>query len=117
MQVEIGVGIPPPELELFKHAMPLPAFYQTVRPQLLSPIPYSPQPLTRGRPQVMSAKRWGAAEAAAAGLVLEACPPDDLVPRAMAFAEHEARLCKVRPARLPRLWAGPRTVGGPRVPR
>ena len=41
IEVAIGVGIPPPEMELFKHAMPLPAFYQTV----------------------MAAKRWGAAEA------------------------------------------------------
>jgi len=72
IEVEIGVGIPPPELALFAHAMPRPAFYDTV----------------------MGAKRWGAEEALAAGLVSLACSHDTLFDEALAFAEKQARLAR-----------------------
>eukprot|EP01052_Picozoa_sp_SAG31_P050925 SAG31_NODE_11855_length_992_cov_0.856663_2_plen_156_part_00 len=115
----LTVAAAPPEMELFKHAMPLPAFYQTV----------------------MGAKRWSAAEAleqgttvgtvsfssgrrrllendnvlplarvaalcfcrnctlVSPGLILQACPIEKLLPQALAFAEQQAPLCKGRRGR------------------
>ena len=72
IEVEIGVGIPPPEMSLFKHAMDQPSFYATV----------------------MGAKRWTAQEALRAGLITKACPEETLFQDALAFAEKQARLAK-----------------------
>ena len=70
IEVEIGVGIPPPEMELFKHIMPLPAYYETV----------------------MGAKRWGAKEALQHGLIVAACPKETLFEQALAYAKSQVPL-------------------------
>jgi hypothetical protein len=46
-EVAIGIDIPPPELELFRHAMPASAFHDTV----------------------LAARRWPGPDALAAGIV------------------------------------------------
>ena len=61
IEVEIGVGIPPPEMELFAHAVSKPAFYQTV----------------------MGAKRWGAADSLGEGLIVEACSVETLFEKSL----------------------------------
>jgi enoyl-CoA hydratase/carnithine racemase len=55
-ELEIGLTIPPPEVALFRHKIPAPAFHETV----------------------ILAKRWTAPAAVAAGFV-EAAVPNDLV--------------------------------------
>lgn len=72
IEIEIGVGIPPPEMELFRHVLPKPAFYETV----------------------MGAKRWGAQDALRAGLIVKASPRERLFDDALAFAESQAKLSK-----------------------
>jgi enoyl-CoA hydratase/carnithine racemase len=70
IEVEIGVGIPPPEMELFAHAVSKPAFYQTV----------------------MGAKRWGADDALDEGLIVAACPMEELYAESLQYAESQAKL-------------------------
>ena len=70
IEVEIGVGIPPPEMELFAHAVSKPAFYQTV----------------------MAAKRWGAVDALDEGLIVAACPMEQLYEQSLRYAESQAKL-------------------------
>lgn len=70
IEVEIGVGIPPPEMELFAHAVSKPAFYQTV----------------------MGAKRWGAVDALDEGLIVAACPMEQLFEESLRYAESQAKL-------------------------
>ena len=70
IEVEIGVGIPPPEMELFAHAVSKPAFYQTV----------------------MAAKRWGAVDALQEGLIVAACPMEQLYQESLQYAESQAKL-------------------------
>merc|ERR1712050_95059 len=72
IEVEIGVGIPAPELELFGHCMPKPDFYDTV----------------------MGAKRRTAADALRAGLIVKASSQEALLDDALAFAESKAKLGK-----------------------
>jgi hypothetical protein len=57
-------------MELFKHAMPLPAFYETT----------------------MGAKRWGASDALRSGLITKASPLSNLRTDALKFATQQAKL-------------------------
>mmetsp|Transcript_107940 Transcript_107940/g.240907 ORF Transcript_107940/g.240907 Transcript_107940/m.240907 type:complete len:326 (+) Transcript_107940:83-1060(+) len=70
VEMEIGVGIPPPEMEIFRHVLPLPAFYETV----------------------LGCKRWGAADSLRAGLIVKASPAERLFADALAYAETQAKL-------------------------
>jgi enoyl-CoA hydratase/carnithine racemase len=72
IEVEIGVGIPPPEMELFRHAMPPNAFFETT----------------------MGAKRWGAKDSLARGLIHGVSSAATLFDDALKFAENEARLAR-----------------------
>jgi len=78
VEIEIGAGIPPPEMALFKHIMSEPAFYQTV----------------------MGAKRWGAADALKEGLIVKASAAEDLFSDALSFAEEHARFARTAGRRL-----------------
>jgi enoyl-CoA hydratase/carnithine racemase len=73
-QVAIGIDIPSPELTLFKHAMPIHAFHQTV----------------------LEAKRWSGPEALAAGIVSAVHPMPQLLQAAVSTAEQLAQLGKKR---------------------
>eukprot|EP00931_Biecheleriopsis_adriatica_P120040 TRINITY_DN95193_c0_g1_i1.p1 TRINITY_DN95193_c0_g1~~TRINITY_DN95193_c0_g1_i1.p1 ORF type:complete len:318 (-),score=63.33 TRINITY_DN95193_c0_g1_i1:152-1042(-) len=72
IEVEIGVPTPPPEFTLFRHAVPADAYYSTV----------------------LEAKRWGAIEAAARGVVQKAVPGSELGRVAMEEAAKQAKLTK-----------------------
>lgn len=69
-ELAIGIDIPPPELELFRHAMPIHTFHDTV----------------------LSAKRWSGPESLAAGIVSAIHPPETLFQEALRFAEGQAKL-------------------------
>jgi len=71
-EIEIGVDIPPPEMELFRHAMPAPAFYETT----------------------LEARRWSGAEALRAGLVQGAVPGDQVLTETLTRAAAQAKLAK-----------------------
>lgn len=73
-EVELGMAIPEPELALFRHKMPINAFYETVQ----------------------FARRWTATDAAAAGFVQQTCPVDELRERAIGTAAEHAHLAKHR---------------------
>lgn len=73
-EVELGMAIPEPELALFRHKMPINAFYETVQ----------------------FAKRWTATDAHTAGFVQQACPLDELRERAIGTAAEHAHLAKHR---------------------
>ena len=69
-EVQVGVGIPPPEMELFKHCMPVNAYYETT----------------------LGAKRWGAREALEVGIVHKSCSDEHLLGEALKMAEQHSRL-------------------------
>lgn len=73
-ELELGFAIPEPELALFRHKMPLHAFYQTVQ----------------------LAKRWSSAEALAAGIVQQAVPLEAVVDTAVETAQSLTRLSRDR---------------------
>lgn len=68
-EVELGFAIPEPELALFRHKLPIHAFYETV----------------------MLAKRWSGPEALSAGIVQQICPADALLDEAVAEAQRMAK--------------------------
>lgn len=69
-EVDIGMVIPHPELALFRHKMPMNAYFETV----------------------MQAKRWAGPQAHEAGIVQQIEPLENLVPAAIAKAEELSRL-------------------------
>lgn len=69
-EVEIGMVIPEPELALFRHKIPMNAFFETVQ----------------------LARRWTGPDALAAGIVQKAEPLDTLLDSAVARAAEVARL-------------------------
>lgn len=69
-ELEIGLTIPEPEVALFRHKIPAPAFHETV----------------------MLARRWTGPAAVAAGFVEAAVPVDDVRPAAIERAASLARL-------------------------
>lgn len=73
-EVAIGIDIPPPELELFRHAMPVHSFHDTV----------------------LSAKRWSGPEAQGAGIVCQIHPPEKLWAATLKFTEGLTKLGKGR---------------------
>ena len=70
IEIAIGMPIPPPELTLFRHSMPVDAFHQTV----------------------LQAKRWVGEEAKKAGIVQQAVPRSELFEVALKQAESQAKL-------------------------
>lgn len=72
IEIEIGVGFPTPEMDLFRHVMSKPSWYQTV----------------------MGAKRWGAQDSLREGLIVKACGEEVLFSESLKFAEEQARLAK-----------------------
>jgi len=73
-ELEIGLTIPEPEVALFRHKIPAPAFHETV----------------------MLAKRWTAPAAVAAGFVEAAVPQDEVLAAAMDRAKALAHLAANR---------------------
>lgn len=73
-EVEIGMSIPEPELALFRHKMPISAFYETVQ----------------------FSKRWTGPEALAAGFVQAVCPLEEVRERAIALGHERAKLARHR---------------------
>ena len=73
-EVELGMTIPEPELALFRHKIPMPAFHQTVQ----------------------FAKRWGGRDALAAGIVQQATDLDSVLPAAIERAQGLAHLAANR---------------------
>ena len=69
-EVEIGMVIPDAELALFRHKLPANVFFETVQ----------------------LARRWTGPDAAAAGIISEACELSDLLPAAKARAAALAHL-------------------------
>tara|TARA_R110002072_G_scaffold31735_11_gene97624 strand:+ start:11025 stop:11744 length:720 start_codon:yes stop_codon:yes gene_type:complete len=69
-EVDIGMVIPNPELALFRHKMPLHAYFETV----------------------MQAKRWAGPQSLAAGFVQQIEPIENLLPAAIVKAEELSRL-------------------------
>lgn len=69
-ELELGFAIPEPELALFEHKMPRPAFHQTV----------------------VLAKRWTGPDALAAGIVQQTASADEVLPASMAAAEDLLRV-------------------------
>jgi enoyl-CoA hydratase/carnithine racemase len=69
-EVEIGMVIPPPELALFRHKLPMNVFFETVQ----------------------LARRWTGPDALAAGVVQRIEPVETLVDAAVARAAELARL-------------------------
>ncbi|MCP5027409.1 MAG: enoyl-CoA hydratase/isomerase family protein, partial [Actinomycetia bacterium] len=63
-EVELGFAIPEPELALFRHKIPMPAFFQTVQ----------------------LARRWTGPDALSAGIVQEAVEPADVRETALTMA-------------------------------
>jgi enoyl-CoA hydratase/carnithine racemase len=73
-EIEIGIKIPQPELALFRHKIPMPAFYQTVQ----------------------LARRWTGPDALAAGVVQQVTSQDSNLTTAIARAQSLAHLGKNR---------------------
>jgi enoyl-CoA hydratase/carnithine racemase len=73
-EVELGMSIPEPELALFRHKMPMNAFFETVQ----------------------LAKRWTGTEALAAGIVQQVADKDAVRDRAIETAAGLSRLAKSR---------------------
>lgn len=73
-ELQIGLTIPAPEIALFKHKIPAPAFHETV----------------------ILARRWTAPAAHAAGFVEQAVALDEVLPRAIARAAELAPLAANR---------------------
>ncbi len=73
-EVELGMTIPEPELALFRHKMPMNAFFETVQ----------------------FAKRWTAADALASGIVQQVAAKEAVRDRAIETAAGLARLGKSR---------------------
>jgi enoyl-CoA hydratase/carnithine racemase len=73
-EVELGFSIPEPELALFRHKMPMNAFFETVQ----------------------LARRWNAVDALAAGIVQQVAPQDAVRDEAIKTAEGLAKLAKNR---------------------
>lgn len=73
-ELELGFAIPEPELALFEHKMPRPAFHQTV----------------------VLAKRWTGPDALAAGIVQQCVPLENLAEAAMSTAGDLLRVAKNR---------------------
>ena len=73
-EVELGMTIPEPELALFRHKIPMPAFFQTVQ----------------------FARRWGGPEALAAGIVQQVTDLASNLPTAIERAQSLAHLAKNR---------------------
>lgn len=69
-EMQIGLTIPDPELALFRHKLPMSAFFETVQ----------------------LSKRWTGPAALAAGVVQQIAPLEDLAERAMAEAKRLAPL-------------------------
>ncbi len=69
-EVDIGMVIPNPELALFRHKMPMNAYFETV----------------------LQAKRWSAPLALEAGIAQQIEPLENLLPAAIARAEELSRL-------------------------
>lgn len=69
-EVELGMAIPEPELALFRHKVPMPAFHQTV----------------------MLARRWTGPDALANGIVQQLAEPDAVLADAVALAQRHAPL-------------------------
>lgn len=70
VEIEVGVGIPPPEMTIFDHIMSAPAALEST----------------------LAAKRWGAADALREGIVVQASPAEKLFKDALAYAERQAKL-------------------------
>ena len=73
-EIAIGIDIPPPELELFRYAMPPHAFNDTV----------------------LSARRWSGPESLANGIVCATHDGDKLWSEALRFAEQQTKLSNRR---------------------
>lgn len=73
-EMEIGIGIPDPELALFRHKLPMPAFYDTVQ----------------------LARRWTGPDAAAAGFVQHLADADAVLPTAVERARQLVPLARDR---------------------
>jgi len=73
-EVELGMTIPEPELALFRHKMPMPAFHQTVQ----------------------FARRWTGPEALKAGIVQQVADLDSVLPKAIERAQSLSHLAKNR---------------------
>ena len=73
-EIELGFAIPAPELALFRHKVPLPAFYETVQ----------------------LARRWTGPDALAAGMVQELADEDRVLEVAMERAGSMAHLARNR---------------------
>ena len=73
-EVELGMTIPDPELALFRHKMPMPAFFQTVQ----------------------FARRWSGPDALAAGIVQQVTDQASNLPKAIERAQSLAHLAKNR---------------------
>jgi enoyl-CoA hydratase/carnithine racemase len=69
-EVDIGMVIPNPELALFRHKMPLNAYFETV----------------------LQAKRWGGPQSLEAGIAQQIEPLESLLPAAISKAEELSRL-------------------------
>ena len=78
IEVEIGIGIPPPEMEMFGHIMPKHAWQKTV----------------------MGAHRWGGDEAKREGFVTDTATLETIVDKAYKFAVKESKLAKGPRGRL-----------------
>ncbi len=73
-EVELGMSIPEPELALFRHKMPLDAFFQTVQ----------------------LARRWNGPDALAAGIVQEVVDKDSVISASVEKAQSLAHLATNR---------------------
>lgn len=73
-EIELGMTIPEPELALFRHKIPMPAFFQTVQ----------------------FARRWTGPDALAAGIVQQVTDLASNVPKAIERAQSLAHLAKNR---------------------
>lgn len=73
-EMEIGIGIPDPELALFRHKMPISAFYETVQ----------------------LARRWTAVDAAAVGIVQHLAEADAVLSTAIERARSLVPLARNR---------------------
>lgn len=73
-EMELGMTIPEPELALFRHKMPMPAFFQTV----------------------LMARRWNGPDALAAGIVQQVTDLASNLPTAIERAQSLAHLAKNR---------------------
>lgn len=96
-EVELGFAIPEPELALFRHKMPRPAFHQTV----------------------VLAKRWSGPEALAAGIVQQIVPFPEVLPAAMTAAEDLLRVAGSREITAwtkEHLYGESSAIGGPHGP-